>query len=163
MLPCLVLLSISWMLASGASLPSRTAGTIFYIYVSGDAFWPRDCPRATHKRNRPCLFRSPSMHSIQLAILYIHKCHSHKASHCIPLMTQRYIAYIPCMFELVLEQDVVSGFLALSMMPGSICLKHPVKPPTCNHIYVHTSEKNFQNISISKYSPIATAARSGST
>ena len=35
-----------------------------YIYVSDDAFWPRDCPRATRKRNRPCLFRSPSMRSI---------------------------------------------------------------------------------------------------
>ena len=52
---------------------------------------------------------------------------------------------------------------SLSVMPGSICLKHPVKLHSCNQIYVHTSEKNFQNISISRYSPIATAARSGST
>ena len=53
------------LLASGASLPSRTAGTIFRdIYVYDDAFWPRDCPRATRKRNRPCLLRSPSMRSI---------------------------------------------------------------------------------------------------
>ena len=34
-------------------------------------FGPRGCPRATRKRNRPCLFRSPSMRSIQL--VYEHK------------------------------------------------------------------------------------------
>ena len=32
-------------------------------------FGPRGCPRAKRKRNRPCLFRSPSMPSIQLATL----------------------------------------------------------------------------------------------
>ena len=60
------------LLASGASLPSRTAGTIFcdiyiYIYMYPTMhFGPDICPRATCKRNRPCLFRSPSMRSIQL-------------------------------------------------------------------------------------------------
>ena len=33
------------LLASGASPPSRTASAIF-LYVSDDAFWPRDCPPA---------------------------------------------------------------------------------------------------------------------
>ena len=34
-----------------------------FSYISNNAFWPRDCscPRATCKRNKPCLFRSPSM------------------------------------------------------------------------------------------------------
>ena len=36
----------------------------FHLYVSDDAFWPRDYAHATHKHNRPCLFRSPSMRSI---------------------------------------------------------------------------------------------------
>ena len=59
------------LLVSAASLPSRTAGTIFRdIYMYPTTHFGPDCPCATRKRNRPCLFRSPSMRSIQL--VYIH-------------------------------------------------------------------------------------------
>ena len=49
-------------------LPPSPSPSLIYMcmYVSDDAIWPWDCPRATRKRNRPCLFRSPSMRSIQL-------------------------------------------------------------------------------------------------
>ena len=66
--------SVLLLLVSRAIPPSHTAGTIFlYIYISDDLAprinyvlhvgpaRPRDCPRATHKRNQPCLFHSPSM------------------------------------------------------------------------------------------------------
>ena len=57
-------------LASGASLPSHIAWSGFpYMYVSDDAFWPRDwsvrdCLHIMCKPNRPCLFLLLTMHSI---------------------------------------------------------------------------------------------------
>lgn len=62
-------------LATGASLPNHTACAGFlYIYVcmyvSDDAFRPRDCLHAMHQCNWPCLFRSPSMRSNQLVYSY---------------------------------------------------------------------------------------------
>ena len=54
------------LLVSGVSLRSSTAGAGF-PYVSDDAIWSPGMPaHATRKFNRPCLFRSPSKHSIQL-------------------------------------------------------------------------------------------------
>ena len=37
----------------------------FHMYLTMQ-FGPQGCPRATRKRNRPCLFLSPLMRSIQL-------------------------------------------------------------------------------------------------
>ena len=52
-----------------------------YMYVSDHAFWPWGCPRATRKCNRPCLFHSPSMRSIQLLHSYC-VCDTFKLSCC---------------------------------------------------------------------------------
>ena len=72
------------LLVSRVSPPSRTAGTIFlYIMLCvSDNLAPRtncvlhmrparpgDCSCTTHKCNWPYLFRSPSMHSIQLVYI----------------------------------------------------------------------------------------------
>ena len=40
-------------------------------YVSDDAIWPPGCLHATRNRNWPCLFRLPSMCSIQLVYAVI--------------------------------------------------------------------------------------------
>ena len=50
------------------------------VYVSDDAFRPRDCPCPTCKRNRPCLFCLPSMCSIQL----VHTCTCMLVCMCCP-------------------------------------------------------------------------------
>ena len=55
----------------------RSETTFIYMCVPDNAFWPPDCTRTTCKHNRPCLFCSPSMHSIQLVCnIHVRTCSS---------------------------------------------------------------------------------------